>query len=66
MLLRVERSLLEHMRGLTLDVVTKSVGRSLTRQEIQAVLTRRDAIVTLFDAKIAERGEGPVVYTLKP
>jgi hypothetical protein len=53
------------MRGLTLDVVTKSVGRSLTRQEIQAVLTRRDAIVTLFDTKIAERGEGPVVYTLK-
>ena len=64
-LLRVERSLLEHMRGLTLDAVTKSVGRSLTRQEIQAVLKRRDAIVTLFDAKIAERGEGPVVYTLK-
>jgi hypothetical protein len=64
-LLRVERSLLEHMRGLTLDAVTKSVGRSLTRQEIQAVLTRRDAIVTLFDAKIAERGEGPVVYTLE-
>ena len=64
-LLRVERSLLEHMRALTLDAVTKSVGRSLMRHEIQAVLTRRDAIVKLFDAKIAERGEGPVVYTLK-
>ena len=64
-LLRVERSLLEHMRGLTLDAVTKSVGESLTRQEIQAVLKRRDAIVTLFDTKIVERGEGPVVYTLK-
>jgi hypothetical protein len=65
-LLRVERSLLEHMRGLTLDAVAKSVGRTLTRQEIQALLTRRDAIVSLFDTKIAERGEGPVVYTLKP
>jgi hypothetical protein len=62
-LLRVERSLLDHMRALTLDAVTKSVGGSLMRQEIQAMLTRRDAIVTLFDAKIAERGEGPVVYT---
>jgi hypothetical protein len=65
-LLRVERTLLERMRGLTLDAVTKSVGKSLMKQEIQALLKRRDAIVTLFDAKIAERGEGPVVYSLKP
>ena len=63
-LLRVERSLLENMRRLMPDAVAKAVGSSLTRYEIQSVLKRRDAIVALFDAKIADRGEGPVVYAL--
>ena len=63
-LLRIERSLLEHMRMLTSDAVAKAVGDSLTRVEIQAVLARRDVLVKLFEAKSAERGEGVVVYTL--
>lgn len=64
-LLRIERSLFENMRRLTEDSVKTAVGRSLTTQEARAVLARRDAIVKLFDAKIAERGEGPILYTLQ-
>jgi len=63
-LVRIERSLFEKMRRLTSDAVTKAVGNSLSRFEIQAVLARRDAIVTLFDSKIAQRSEAAVLYAL--
>lgn len=61
---RVERSLLENMRKLTYDTVSEAAGSSLTRFEVQALITRRDAIVKLFEAKIAQRGENAVLYTL--
>lgn len=61
---RIERSLFDNMRLLKSDAATKAVGNSLTRFEIQAMLARRDVIVKLFQAKIAERGEGAVIYTL--
>ena len=61
---RIERSLFENMRILTSDAVAKAVGNSLTRFEIQAMLARRDVIVKFFEAKVAERGEGAVIYTL--
>jgi len=63
-LLRVERSLLENMRRLTTAEVAKAVGSYLTRAEVGAVIDRRDVIVKLFDAKIAERGEASVLYRL--
>jgi hypothetical protein len=63
-LLRVERSLLENMRRLTAAEVARAVGSHLTRAEVGAVLERRDVIVKLFDAKIAERGEAPILFTL--
>jgi hypothetical protein len=63
-LTRIERSFLESVRGLTQASVAKAVGNSLSKFEIQAMLERRDAIVKLFDAKIAERGEAPILYTL--
>lgn len=63
-LLRVERSLLEHMRRLTTAEMVKAVGNYLTRAEVGAVIERRDVIVKLFDAKIAERGEAPILFTL--
>ena len=61
---RVERSLLENMRKLTYETVSEAAGSSLTRFEVQALITRRDAIVKLFEAKIAQRGENVVLYTL--
>ena len=62
---RIERSLFDNMRGLTAEAMTKAAGNSLSRFEIGAVLARRDAIVKLFEARIAERGEGSVVYALR-
>lgn len=61
---RVERSLFEHMKALDAQGLAKAMGKSLTRFEIDALLKRRDRIVKVFEAKIAERGEGAVVYTL--
>jgi hypothetical protein len=61
---RVERSLLENMRGLTAEALAKAFGNSLTRFESGAVLARRDVIVKFFEARIAERGEAAIVYAL--
>ena len=69
-LVRVERSLFENLRTLTSDAaayetVAEAVGNSLSRFEIQALLARGAAIVELFEAKIAERGELPILYALR-
>ena len=61
---RAERGLLEKMRGLTAEALTREVGKSLNKGEIEAILARRDEIVTLFDGMIAQRGEGAILYTL--
>lgn len=62
---RIERSLFVNLRMLTADAVAKAAGTSLTRFEIQALMSRRDAIIKLFDARIAERGERLVVYAIR-
>ncbi|MBI3049464.1 MAG: hypothetical protein HYY76_14250 [Acidobacteria bacterium] len=62
---RVERSLLQNMRALTYESVSKTAGSSLTKFEIQALLARRDTIVKHFETRIAERGEHTVLYTLR-
>ena len=61
---RIERSLLERMRGLTSSALAEAMGESLTKPEIDALLARRDVIVKLFDDRIAMRGEAAVLYTL--
>jgi len=61
---RVDRGLLEKMRALTAPVLTATMDKSLTKEEIEALLARRDAIIKLFDAKIAQRGDAAVVFTL--
>jgi hypothetical protein len=64
-LLRCEKGLFEAMRALTLESVTKAVGNSLEKPEIEAVLRRRTAIVDLFEAKIKQRGEQIALYTFR-
>jgi hypothetical protein len=54
-LLRCERNMLAAMRTLTEESVEKAVGD---------MLTRRDLIVELFDAKIKQRGEAVVLFSL--
>jgi hypothetical protein len=61
---RCERGLLEKMRGLTAETVSREVGDSLSKYEIEALLARRDEIVKLFEGMIAQRGESAILYTL--
>jgi hypothetical protein len=61
---RCERTLFERMRQLTAPALAEAVGKSLTKQEIDALLARRDLIVQLFDQKIAERSEAAVLFAL--
>ena len=60
---RVDRELLQAMRGLTVDSVSKAAGRSLNRDEVQSLIARRDLLVKFFDSRIAERGEAAVLYS---
>ena len=61
---RIERTLFEKMRELTDVQVTSAMDRILTREEIVALLARRDVIVKLFDERIAQRGEAAVLFTM--
>jgi hypothetical protein len=61
---RIERSLFQNMRSLTEEGLEQAMGRSLADFEIEALLKRRDRIVKVFEARIAERGEAAVLYTL--
>jgi len=61
---RCERALLERMRELTAAAVTEAMGDTLLKVEIEALMARRDALVKLFDDRIAQNGESVVLYTL--
>jgi len=61
---RCERGLFETMRGLTAETLTREMGKSLNKFEIEALLARRDEIVKLFEGMIAQRGESAILYTL--
>jgi len=64
LLQRIERSLFERLKGLTAQGLAKAAEGSLKNYEIAPLLKRRDLIVKLFEARIAERGEGRVLYNL--
>jgi hypothetical protein len=64
-LTRIERTLLEKLRSLDQATLTQSMGKILTKGEIEALFTRRDKIVQLFDQKIASLGEAKVLYTIR-
>jgi uncharacterized protein (UPF0305 family) len=61
---RIDRTLFEKMRELTASDLAGVMDTALTKEEIAAVLARRDAIVKLFDARIAQRGEAAVLFTM--
>jgi DNA mismatch repair protein, C-terminal domain len=64
-LMRVERTLFERMRALDRQAFTESVGKMLTKDEIDAMFVRRDKLVQLFDQKIASLGEDKILYTIR-
>lgn len=63
-LTRCERGLLEKMRAMTPESLSQAVGSSLTKPEQEALLARRDAIVKLYEEKIAKLSELAVLFTL--
>ena len=61
---RVERTMWEKMRTLTREGLSKEMGSALRRDEIDAMLKRRDAILKVIDERIAQRGENIVLFTM--
>ena len=65
-LVRVDRDLLARLRALTPESVSAAVGESLRKDELAAVLVRRDLLVKHFDDRIARAGEANVLFTMAP
>ncbi len=63
-LTRCDRGLLERLRTLTPEALAAAVGNSLTRQEQEAIMLRRDLIVKHYDDRIARLGEPVVLFAL--
>ena len=61
-LTRCSRALLAQMSALTEGAITKSVGASLTRVEIAALLARRDLIVAFFAEAAKTKGAESVLF----
>jgi hypothetical protein len=61
---RCDRGLLDRLRALTPEALSQAVGNSLTKQEQESILARRDRIVKLYDDRIARLGEPVVLFTL--
>ena len=62
-LIRVERSLYDNLKKLTVTSLAAAVGKHLRKAEVEAVIARRDLIVKHFEARIAKSGEAAVLYT---
>jgi len=63
-LTRCERALLAAMRKLTLDDLTKAMGDVMLKDELEAVLVRRDKLVALFEERVQTRGEAAVLFSM--
>ena len=61
-LVRCDRQLLEKLKALDAGVLTEKTNRYLTKDEVKAVMARRDKIVAQFQKMIAETSENEVLY----
>jgi hypothetical protein len=61
-LVRCDRQLLEKLKALDANALTEKTNHYLTKDEVKAVMARRDKIVAQFQKLIAEKGEGEVLY----
>jgi hypothetical protein len=61
---RCDRGLLERLRAVTPESLAQAVGNSLTKQEQEALLARRDKIIRHYDDRVARLGEPVVLFTL--
>ena len=65
-LTRCDRRLLKGLRSLTVASVTTAVDQTLTKDEVSAVLARRDLLVKHFEDRIKAVNEPAILYTLMP
>jgi len=61
-LVRCDRQLLEKLRTLDGDQLAEKTKRYLTKDEVKAVMARRDKIVVRFQQLVSEKGEAAVLY----
>jgi hypothetical protein len=61
-LVRCDRQLFEKLKALDANTLTEKTKKYLTKEEVKAVMARRDKIVAQFQKLIAEKGEKEVLY----
>ena len=61
-LVRCDRQLLEKLKALDASEVAEKTKHYLSKEEVKAVMARRDKIVTQFQTMISEKGEKEVLY----
>ena len=59
---RCDRRLFEKLKALDANALTEATKHYLNKNEVNAVMARRDKIVALFQQRIAEKGENAVLY----
>jgi hypothetical protein len=61
-LVRCDRQLFEKLKALNGNELAEKTKRYLTKDEVKAVMARRDKIVEQFQKLISEKGENEVLY----
>ena len=61
-LVQCDRQVLTKLRQLSYDQVFDATKPYLSKDEVKALLARRDKIVTYFDKLVAQKGENAVLY----
>jgi hypothetical protein len=61
-LVRCDRQLLEKLKSLDANQLAENTKHYLHKDEVKAVMARRDKIVALFEKLIPEKGEKEVLY----
>jgi hypothetical protein len=61
-LVRCDRQLLEKLKTLDGNVLAEKTKGYLSKDEVKAVMARRDKIVAQFEKLVAEKGENEVLY----
>ena len=64
-LTRIDQRVYDGLRSLTREKVEGALGSLLRKSEVDGLLARKDRILELFDAKIAEKGEALVICKLE-
>ena len=61
-LVQCDRQVLAKLRGLTYEQVLDATKPYLNKDEVKALIARRDKIVVHFDTLVAQKGEDQVLY----